>query len=219
MSETLPNVATREAILARVRGAGVQSAKPVTREYRRDSGWNRAEILEQFAERVAEYKAEVIRVRTSDLPALLERVCQQRNLSRIVVPAGLEVSLPSSLTAVFDEPTPLTPDQLETCDAVLSTCALGIAETGTIVLDAGPGQGRRVLSLIPDTHLCIVLESQIVGSVPEGVAALEGSVIKGRPLTFISGPSATSDIELSRVEGVHGPRNLVVFVLEQGDSG
>jgi len=187
----------------------------VTREYRQNSGWNRAEILEQFAERTAEYKAEVIRGQQSDLPELLERVCKQRKLSRIVVPAGLEVKLPSSLTALHDEPIPLTPEQLETCDAVLTSCALGIAETGTIVLDGGPGQGRRVLSLIPDTHLCIVLESQLFGSVPEGVRALEGSILQGRALTFISGPSATSDIELSRVEGVHGPRNLVVLLLEE----
>ncbi len=216
MSENFPKNTAREAILARVRGAGVQSAKPVTRGYRQNSGWTRAEILEQFAERVAEYKAEVIRGREEDLSALLERVCSQRNLLSIVVPAGLEtLNLPSSLARVHDEPTPLTPEQLETCDAVLTGCALGIAETGTIVLDGGPGQGRRVLSLIPDTHLCIVRERQLLGSVPEGVAALEGSVNAGRALTLISGPSATSDIELSRVEGVHGPRNLVVFLLEE----
>lgn len=214
MSEGVSKNTAREAILARVRGAGVQSAKPVTRAYRQHSGWTRAEILEQFAERVAEYKAEVIRGRESDLSTLLEDVCFRRKLSRIVVPEGLEVYLPSSVTTIHDQPTPLTPDQLETCDAVLSTCALGIAETGTIVLDGGPGQGRRVLSLIPDTHLCIVQERQIVGSVPEGVAALEASVLEGRALTFISGPSATSDIELLRVEGVHGPRNLVVVLLE-----
>jgi len=215
MSGATSNGAAREAILARVRAAGVQPAARVTREYRLENGWTRAEILEQFAERVAEYKAEVIRGRESELTGLLERVCQRRKLSRIVVPAGLEVGLPSSLTALKDEPTPLTPAQLETCDAVLTSCVLGIAETGTIVLDGGPGQGRRVLNLIPDTHLCIVQGRQLVGSVPEGVAALEASIQGGRPLTFISGPSATSDIELSRVEGVHGPRNLVVFVLEQ----
>lgn len=206
-------MSAKEAILARVRAAGVQSAASVARAYRKNSGWTRVEILEQFAERTAEYKAEVIRGRESDLTTLLEEVCFRRMLSRIVVPAGLNVDLPSSLTAVFDQP-PLTPEQLETCDAVLTSCALGIAETGTIVLDGSAGQGRRVLSLIPDTHLCIVWGRQIVGSVPEGVAALEGSVRAGRALTWISGPSATSDIELSRVEGVHGPRNLVVFLLE-----
>ncbi len=132
-----------------------------------------------------------------------------------MVPAGLEhLTLPSSLRRISDSPLPLTPAQLEACDAVLTSCALGIAETGTIVLDGGSGQGRRVLSLIPDTHLCIVLESQLMGSVPEGVKQLEASVLEGLVLTLISGPSATSDIELLRVEGVHGPRNLVVLLLE-----
>ncbi len=207
-------MSAKETILARVRAAGVQSAVSVARAYRKNSGWTRAEILEQFSQRVAEYRAEVIRGQESDLTSLLERICRERNLMRVVVPAGLEVGLPSSVTAVHDQPEKLTPEQLETCDAVLSSCALGIAETGTIVLDGGPGQGRRVLSLIPDTHLCIVRERQLVGSVPEGVAALEESIQASRALTFISGPSATSDIELSRVEGVHGPRNLVVLLLE-----
>ena len=207
-------MSAKEAILARVRAVGVKPALSVARGYRKNSGWTRTEILEQFAERTAEYKAEVIRGFEGELSALLERICQERNLCRVVVPAGLEVGLPSGVTAVYDQPERLTPEQLETCDAVLSSCALGIAETGTIVLDGGPGQGRRVLSLIPDTHLCIVRERQLVGSVPEGVAALEASILAGRALTFISGPSATSDIELSRVEGVHGPRNLVVLLLE-----
>jgi len=216
MSESISKNTARDAILARVRSARVQSAAQGTREYRKKNGWSRAEIVEQFAERTAEYRAEVIRGSQANFSELLEEVCQRRNLLRIVVPAGLEtLNLPSSLILVHDDPTPLTPQQLETCDSVLTGCVLGIAETGTIVLGGGPGQGRRVLSLIPDTHLCIVQGRQLVGSVPEGVAALEASIQGGRPLTFISGPSATSDIELSRVEGVHGPRNLVVFVLEQ----
>ena len=103
--------------------------------------------------------------------------------------------------------------ELDRLDGVLTGCALAIAETGTIVLDAGARQGRRALTLVPDWHLCVVEEAQIVGGVPEAVAALEPAVREGRPLTFVSGPSATSDIELSRVGGVHGPRTLEVLVV------
>jgi L-lactate dehydrogenase complex protein LldG len=108
----------------------------------------------------------------------------------------------------------LTNDQLEQSDGVLTACALGIAQTGTVVLDCGPGQGRRALTLLPDYHLCVIREGQIVGLVPEAVNLLRDSAATpGRPITFISGPSATSDIELTRVEGVHGPRTLEVVVV------
>ena len=108
----------------------------------------------------------------------------------------------------------LTNDQLEQSDGVLTACALGIAQTGTLVLDRGPGQGRRAISLVPDYHLCVIFEDQVVGLVPEAVAKLrDAAAAVGRPITFISGPSATSDIELNRVEGVHGPRTLEVIVV------
>jgi L-lactate dehydrogenase complex protein LldG len=103
--------------------------------------------------------------------------------------------------------------ELDRLDGALTGCALAIAETGTVVLDGGPGQGRRALTLVPDLHLCVVEEERVVGIVPEAVAALEDAVRDGRPLTFVSGPSATSDIELSRVEGVHGPRTLVMVLV------
>ena len=110
-----------------------------------------------------------------------------------------------------DAGAPLTVAALDTLDGVVSGCALAVAETGTLVLDGGAGQGRRVISLIPDYHLCVVLPEQIVADVPQAVRALELT----RPITMISGPSATSDIELNRVEGVHGPRTLEVLVVER----
>jgi L-lactate dehydrogenase complex protein LldG len=108
----------------------------------------------------------------------------------------------------------LSYEQLDASDGVLTSCALGIAQTGTIVLDGGPGQGRRASTLVPDYHLCVIREDQVVGTVPEAVAALrEVAAAPGRPVTWVSGPSATSDIELNRVEGVHGPRALEVLVV------
>jgi L-lactate dehydrogenase complex protein LldG len=107
----------------------------------------------------------------------------------------------------------LSVHQLDELDGALTGCAVAIAEVGAFVLDAGSGQGRRALSLVPDLHVCVVREDQVVGLVPEAVARLEGSVRAGRPLTFVAGPSATSDIELDRVEGVHGPRRLHVVLV------
>ena len=117
------------------------------------------------------------------------------------------------------EDAPLSVPELDGLDGALTGCALGIAEVGAFVLDGGPGQGRRALSLVPDLHICVVREDQVVGLVPEAVARLEGSVKAGRPLTFVAGPSATSDIELDRVEGVHGPRTLHVIVARTGPAG
>ena len=117
---------------------------------------------------------------------------------------------------LFDESdSKLTHQQLDESDGVITTCAFAVAQTGTIILDAGEGQGRRALTLVPDYHLCIVREDQIVELVPEGFLLVGSSVMKeGRPITFISGPSATSDIELSRVEGVHGPRRLEIIIIQ-----
>ncbi|WP_435019697.1 LutC/YkgG family protein [Tundrisphaera sp. TA3] len=169
--------------------------------------------IHRFAERVAEYRATVHRVAPEDLPEAIRAACERRNARNLVIPADIPPEwLPPEVNGLRDEP--LTNDQLNASDGVLTGCALGIAQTGTIVLDGGPLQGRRALTLLPDYHLCVVRADQVVGLVPEAVAKLHNSArTPGRPITWISGPSATSDIELNRVEGVHGPRTLEVLIV------
>ena len=189
---------------------------PVERGYRESDDAPREEIVERFAERVAEYEATVHRVREGDLPRVIAEALERRGVRRLVVPPGLPREwIPEDVETLRDAARPrLTNEELDRSDGVLTGCALGIAQTGTIVLDAGEGQGRRALTLLPDYHLCVVREDQIVGLVPEAFARL-GETVKetGRAVTFVSGPSATSDIELNRVEGVHGPRTLEVLVV------
>ncbi len=168
----------------------------------------RAEIVAQFAEYAAEYRAEVHRVAQDELPAFLTDLLTGEN---VLVPEGFPARLFSQALAHKPQ---ITHADLAAYDAVLTTCAVAIAETGTLVLDHGPGQGRRALTLIPDRHICVVRSAQVVESVPQAVAALQAAVEAGQPLTWISGPSATSDIELSRVEGVHGPRRLEIVLVD-----
>ncbi|HEY6742200.1 MAG TPA: LUD domain-containing protein [Lapillicoccus sp.] len=165
------------------------------------------DVVGLFVERVEDYRAVVVRC---GLDEVAERVREGLAGSRrVVVPAGFpDAWLPDGFERVTDDP-PLGATALDEVDAVVTTAALGIAVTGTIVLDHGPGQGRRALSLVPDRHVCVVTTDQVVTDVPEAVRRLDPV----RPLTWISGPSATSDIELDRVEGVHGPRNLHVLVV------
>ena len=212
----------REEILRRVRRATHDVPKderpediPVDRGYRKEDNAPRDEIVERFAERVAEYEATVHRVHESDLPHEIFEALKRRGVRRLVVPADLhEGWVPEGVEALRDATrSPLSNEELDRSDGVLTGCSLGIAQTGTIVLDAGEGQGRRALTLLPDYHLCVVREHQIVGLVPEAFVSLAETVKnEGRAITFISGPSATSDIELNRVEGVHGPRTLEVLI-------
>jgi L-lactate dehydrogenase complex protein LldG len=188
---------------------------PVERGYRKEDDAPREEIVERFAENVAEYEAKVHRVSEAGLPEAVTEACKRRGVRRLVIPPGLPKEwIPEDVETLHDAARPrLTKEELDESDGVLTGCSLGIAQTGTIVLDAGPGQGRRALTLLPDYHLCVVREDQIVGLVPEAFAKLRDTVVKeGRAVTFISGPSATSDIELNRVEGVHGPRTLEVLI-------
>ncbi len=215
----------REEILRRVRRATHDVTKderpedvPVERGYRKGDDATRDEIVERFAERVAEYEATVHRVSQSDLPREIAAALERRGIRQLVVPADLpEGWVPENIEALRDAArSPLSNEELDRSDGVLTGCSLGISQTGTIVLDAGEGQGRRALTLLPDYHLCVVREDQVVGLVPEAFAKLEETVKgEGRAITFISGPSATSDIELNRVEGVHGPRTLEVLIAGQ----
>jgi L-lactate dehydrogenase complex protein LldG len=183
---------------------------PVPRDYRRTG--LPGDVLELFADRAAEYQADVRRVSPDRLPVEIAGGLRSRGARRIAVPPGLPASWLSELGTEVerhgDDP-PLTVDELERLDGVVSGCAVAIAETGTVILDAGPGQGRRALTLLPDYHLCIVRADQAVATLAEGLARLDPA----RPQTWISGPSATSDIELDRVEGVHGPRTLEVLIV------
>ena len=209
----------RADILHRIRSA-LADAQPsdIPRNYRTEDERDRDEIVNMFAERVAEYRATVHRVAESEVAEAIERIASEAGARRIGIPADLpEEWRPAADAAAAGglelvEDAPLSVAELDGLDGALTGCALGIAEVGAFVLDGGPGQGRRALSLVPDLHICVVREDQVVGLVPEAVARLEGSVKAGRPLTFVAGPSATSDIELDRVEGVHGPRTLHVIV-------
>jgi L-lactate dehydrogenase complex protein LldG len=213
----------KETILWRIRRATrdvPENERPedvsVERGYRREDDAPREEIVERFAESVAEYEVTVHRVQADELPGTIAQTLGRRGVKRLVVPPHLPREwIPEGVETLRDAARPrLTKEELDGSDGVLTGCALGIAQTGTIVLDSGRAQGRRALTLLPDYHLCVVWEDQIVGLVPEAFAELEDAVRgEGRAITFISGPSATSDIELDRVEGVHGPRTLEVLIV------
>jgi L-lactate dehydrogenase complex protein LldG len=192
--------AGREEILARVRAAlGPSPQAPVVpRDYRAAGSLPRDGAVELFCERVAEYQATVTRVAPGELDAAIARALD---------------GAANVASTLGDDPTAgLTVAQLDALDAVVTGAALAIADTGTIVLDSGPESGPRALTLVPDHHVCVVRADTIVPSVPDAVAALADAAREGRPITLVSGPSATSDIELDRVEGVHGPRRLDVIV-------
>lgn len=206
----------REAVLGRIRSAladvPAQEAPQdveVPRAYDRGLELEPDARLDLFAERVAEYKATVHRIAgEAELRTALEDACERHAALRLVVPPGVPHEWRPGVELLVDDA--LGHAALDGADGVLTGCAVGIALTGTIALDGGPRSGRRAISLLPDLHLCVVEAEQVVGTVGEALARLGPE----RPVTFISGPSATSDIELERVEGVHGPRRLEVFVVD-----
>jgi L-lactate dehydrogenase complex protein LldG len=212
----------RSEILARVRNAltGTPPPAPVPREYHREYHRQHplddrpADLVSLAAERIGDYRATVHLADADQVADRITAILRARAVRRMVAPADLsEAWRAAEITWLLDRvEEPLSTADLDGSDGVLTGCATVIAETGTIVLDGGPAQGRRAITLLPDYHLCVVRAEQILGSVPEVVAALAQRSAT-RPLTFISGPSATSDIEFNRVEGVHGPRTLDVLVL------
>jgi len=179
----------------------------------------RQEMLELFIDRVVDYKATVERAADgTEVDTLVARFLKEAEATSCVVPAGLDegwyaVAATGDVSFLVDDP-PLGKDVLDTTSAVITAAAVGIAETGTVVLDHRPDQGRRIISLLPDTHICVIRAEQVVEDVSKALAQLEPSIREGQPLTWISGPSATVDIELIRVEGVHGPRNLYVIIID-----
>jgi L-lactate dehydrogenase complex protein LldG len=208
----------RDAVLARIRVALGDAPGPpeVPRAYRTRGEASEEDLVSQFVERVRDYGATV--VVTGDPRDAAAELLRAERAARIVVAPDLTASLrPTGVELVEDDG--LGAAELETLDGALTTCAAACADTGTIALDGGPGQGRRAISLVPDLHVCIVRADQVVETVPELIACLEPSAREGRPIVLVSGPSATSDIGLERVEGVHGPRRLVVIVVTAAAEG
>ncbi|KAA0921311.1 LutC/YkgG family protein [Streptomyces apricus] len=212
-------MSSRDLILARVRRAiadvprdGTPYERAFERGYLREHG-NRsvAQTVDLLAENLADYRALVHHCTAGELAATIARLLADRGSASVAVPAGLDPAwlAATEVTRVPDSAAD-TPADLDRVDSVVTACAVAIAETGTLVLDGSPDQGRRRLTLVPDHHICVVrVPAQVVSSVPQGLERLDPA----RPLTWISGPSATSDIELDRVEGVHGPRTLEVVLV------
>jgi L-lactate dehydrogenase complex protein LldG len=198
----------RDEILARVRGAIANAKRPDRAPY--SAAHETVDLTALFVARLADYDVGVRRARVSEIAASLTDICRAHGARRVAVPPDFpEDWAPAGVDLVRDDG--LAYDELDRLDGALTGSAFAIAETGTIVLDHGPQQGRRALTLIPDLHVCIVDEHAIVARVPDAFERIRAD----GPLTFVSGPSATSDIELSRVPGVHGPRRLEVVVAQR----
>jgi L-lactate dehydrogenase complex protein LldG len=209
----------REEVLARIADAH-RAAPPnlryedISREYRTTSDSSAEMLSELLIDRLVDYRALVRQCSVDDLGATVAHALAERGADTVAAAAGLDPSWTSNLSVTvltdgLSEDDQLSVSELDGVDGVITSCAVAIAETGTLILDGSAGQGRRVITLIPDYHLCVVFVDQIVPDVPQALARLEAT----RPLTMISGPSATSDIELNRVEGVHGPRTLEVIIV------
>jgi L-lactate dehydrogenase complex protein LldG len=211
----------REEILGRIRSALADvpaGERPtdvaVARAYRRHGELPEAARVQLLEERLLDYHASVRRVRTGEITGAVSEACAQWALQRIVVPPELPgVWRPGDVEVVEDHG--LSARSLDDINGALTGCSGAIAQTGTLVLDGRGSSGRRVITLVPDHHICVVSSDQVVESVPEGMARVASAVIDERaPVTLVSGPSASSDIELSRVEGVHGPRKLLVLIID-----
>ncbi len=209
-------LSARQEILERIGRIQRAGSPPSSRGYRRSGTLDAEQRVELFCERAGDYRADVHRVPAAGLADTIAAMCGERRAGIVAAPAGVPAEWRSPRLP-FASAAGLTPAELDQLDGVVTGCTVAIAETGTIVLTAGAREGRRALTLVPDLHICVVQTDQIVELVPEALARIEELVREERrPVTMISGPSATSDIELSRVEGVHGPRDLVVLVVDRG---
>ena len=204
----------KELVLKRVRAAlaGSHAHEAPPRAFLRASTAPHEEIVALFIEHAADYRADVRRVEADSAALAITARLRERGVKRLVVPVDFpEEWMPEGVELLSDRDGPLSYAELDASDGVLTGCALAIAQTGSLVLDGGVGQGRRALTLLPDYHLCVVRADQVVGLMPEAIERLAPA--RRQPITLISGPSATSDIELNRVEGVHGPRVLDILVV------
>ncbi|MFN8098753.1 MAG: LUD domain-containing protein [Dermatophilaceae bacterium] len=224
MTETAPALVTdarvgeddtsaRSEILDRLHHALRHAPAPdrVERGYRHTAQWDSAHLCDLLVDRLLDYKAEVVRCGASqaDMGTAVMAVLHQHGAGRVVAPpAVVEALLAFADVEVVPDSPGLTARDLDAIDAVVTGAALAIADTGVLVLDGDRWCGRRAITLVPDLHVCVVRTDQVVGLVPEAIARLDPT----RPQTWIAGPSATSDIELDRVEGVHGPRTLIVVL-------
>ena len=220
MATDMVTNSARAEVLRRIRAAtgGVASAEAVRsgwsaieRRYRREATRPREAVLELLEDRLRDYDARVIRAGHAEVAAGAARMLGERKVRRMVVPAGLAAEwLPGGVEFVVDEG--LAATELDAVDGVMTSATLAIAETGTVVLQHVAGQGRRAVTLVPDYHLCVVRVEDVVETVPEAIARLQATA--GLATTFVSGPSATADIEMTRIKGVHGPRFLDVILVE-----
>jgi len=209
----------KDLVLSNIRAAlgGARTAPPAEGEpaYLIHDDAPREEIVDRFIERATEYRALVQRIPAGSERATIQEALARRGVQRLAIPTDLPTEWrPDGIELLIDGDSALSYQALDEADGVLTGCACAVAQTGTLILNGGAGQGRRALTLLPDYHLCVVLADQIVGLLPEAVRWLAPATGEHpRPVTFISGPSATSDIELNRVEGVHGPRTLDILVV------
>lgn len=215
-------MSAREEVLSRVRAATADVAEkdpaldvPVDWVYGRPL--STPDVLADFVEKVEDYKAAVTHCAPGEEGQAAVAALQALGATSAVLPDGIPDEWAAAIEAagivVHRDDEPLTKAQLNAIDAVVTTAAVGMADSGTIALDHGHGQGRRSLTLLPDRHICVIRSDQVVSDVPEGIARLAPAIRSHSPITWLSGGSATSDIELSRVEGVHGPRHLSVILV------
>jgi L-lactate dehydrogenase complex protein LldG len=222
-TETVTDSA-REEVLRRIRAAkgGVSTVgaaragwSAVERKYRRAATRSREEVLELLEDRLRDYDAHVVRASGAEVAASVAAMLKERGKRRMLLPKGFAAEfLPGGFDFVTDhgeEQAVLTAEELDDFDGVMTGATLAIAETGTVVLQNVAGQGRRAVTLVPDYHLCVVRVEDVVETVPEAIGRLQATAELAT--TFVSGPSATADIEMTRIKGVHGPRFLDVILV------